>query len=102
MTSSGGFSGASTNGDQVRAHASMVGLGVMLHCSFRAALSTARNVGQQIDPWLLAQLQPGLSTKGDILRALGVPSRKSVIQDREAWIYDYSLEEHVGLVFGSV
>jgi len=56
--------------------------------------------GVQIDPWLLAQLQPGISTKGDILRALGVPSRKTVIQDREAWVYDYSLEETWVLLLG--
>jgi outer membrane protein assembly factor BamE (lipoprotein component of BamABCDE complex) len=49
--------------------------------------------GTEIDPLLLAQLQPGLSTKGDVLRVLGVPTRNAVIQDREAWIYDYSLEE---------
>jgi outer membrane protein assembly factor BamE (lipoprotein component of BamABCDE complex) len=56
--------------------------------------------GARIDPWLLAQLQPGISTKGDILRALGVPSRKTVIQDREAWVYDYSLEETWVLFLG--
>jgi outer membrane protein assembly factor BamE (lipoprotein component of BamABCDE complex) len=56
--------------------------------------------GTEIDPLLLAQLQPGLSTKSDVLRVLGVPTRKAVIQDREAWIYDYSLEETWVLFLG--
>ena len=56
--------------------------------------------GTEIDPLLLAQLYPGLSTKGDVLRVLGVPTRNAVIQDREAWIYDYSLEEHWVLFLG--
>ena len=50
--------------------------------------------GRDIDPLLLAEVTPGVSTKSDILRILGVPSRKSVIQDREAWVYDYSTEEN--------
>jgi outer membrane protein assembly factor BamE (lipoprotein component of BamABCDE complex) len=50
--------------------------------------------GRDIDPLLLAEIAPGISTKSDILRILGVPSRKSVIQDREAWVYDYSTEEN--------
>jgi outer membrane protein assembly factor BamE (lipoprotein component of BamABCDE complex) len=56
--------------------------------------------GTDIDPLLLSQLQPGLSTKGDVLRVLGLPTRKSVIQDREAWVYDYSLEENWLLFLG--
>ncbi|HZC00079.1 MAG TPA: hypothetical protein VE844_01540, partial [Gammaproteobacteria bacterium] len=35
-----------------------------------------------------------------VLRVLGVPSRQSVIQDREAWVYDYSLEENWVLFLG--
>jgi hypothetical protein len=42
---------------------------------------------------LLSQLQTGLSTKSDVLRVLGVPTRKAVIHEREAWIYDHSVEE---------
>jgi outer membrane protein assembly factor BamE (lipoprotein component of BamABCDE complex) len=56
--------------------------------------------GTEIDPQLLALLQPGVSTKSDVLRVLGVPSRKSVIQEREAWVYDYSLEENWLLFLG--
>jgi len=56
--------------------------------------------GTDIDPLLLSQLQPGLSTKADVLRVLGLPTRKSVIQDREAWVYDYSLEENWLLFLG--
>jgi outer membrane protein assembly factor BamE (lipoprotein component of BamABCDE complex) len=56
--------------------------------------------GTDIDPQLLTQLYPGISTKSDVLRVLGVPSRKSVLQDREAWIYDYSLEENRVLFLG--
>jgi outer membrane protein assembly factor BamE (lipoprotein component of BamABCDE complex) len=56
--------------------------------------------GTEIDPLLLAQLQPGLSTKEDVLRVRGVPTRNGVIQDREAWIYDYSREEHWVLFLG--
>jgi outer membrane protein assembly factor BamE (lipoprotein component of BamABCDE complex) len=56
--------------------------------------------GMDIDPQLLALLQPGISTKSDVLRVLGVPARKAVIQDREAWVYDYSLEETWVLFLG--
>jgi outer membrane protein assembly factor BamE (lipoprotein component of BamABCDE complex) len=56
--------------------------------------------GAEIDPLLLAQLQPGLSTKSDVLRVLGVPTRKAVIHDRDAWVYDYSLEETWVLFLG--
>jgi outer membrane protein assembly factor BamE (lipoprotein component of BamABCDE complex) len=56
--------------------------------------------GVEIDPQLLALLQPGASTKSDVLRVLGVPTRKSVIQDHEAWVYDYSLEENWVLFLG--
>lgn len=56
--------------------------------------------GTDVDPQLLAQLYPGISTKSDVLRVLGVPSRESVIQDREAWVYDYSLEENWVLFLG--
>jgi outer membrane protein assembly factor BamE (lipoprotein component of BamABCDE complex) len=56
--------------------------------------------GREIDPQLLAQLQPGLSTKSDVLRVLGLPTRKSVLQDREAWVYDYNLEENWVLFLG--
>jgi outer membrane protein assembly factor BamE (lipoprotein component of BamABCDE complex) len=50
--------------------------------------------GRDIDPLLLAEVTPGVSTKSDILRILGVPTRESVIQDREAWVYEYSTEEN--------
>jgi len=50
--------------------------------------------GVDIDPIHLAQVQRGISTKADVLRVLGVPSRKSVLQDREAWVYDFSVEEN--------
>ena len=50
--------------------------------------------GVDIDPFRLAQIQRGVSTKADVLRILGVPSRKSVLQEREAWVYDFSLEEN--------
>jgi outer membrane protein assembly factor BamE (lipoprotein component of BamABCDE complex) len=56
--------------------------------------------GTEVDPHLLAQLYPGISTKSDVLRVLGVPSRESVIQDREAWVYDYVLEENRVLFLG--
>jgi outer membrane protein assembly factor BamE (lipoprotein component of BamABCDE complex) len=56
--------------------------------------------GTEIDPFLLAQLQPGLSTKSDVLRVLGVPSRRAVIRDRDAWVYDYNLEETWVLFLG--
>jgi outer membrane protein assembly factor BamE (lipoprotein component of BamABCDE complex) len=50
--------------------------------------------GRDIDPLLLAEVTPGVSTKSDILRILGVPTRESVIQDREAWVYEHSTEEN--------
>jgi outer membrane protein assembly factor BamE (lipoprotein component of BamABCDE complex) len=50
--------------------------------------------GTAIDPLLLADVTPGVSTKSDVLRILGVPSRESVIQDHEAWVYEYSTEEN--------
>ena len=50
--------------------------------------------GTDIDPIHLAQVQRGVSTKADVLRVLGVPSRKSLLQDREAWVYDFNLEEN--------
>jgi len=68
-------------------------LGFVFALLLQGCLVDRKERGAAVDPWLLAQLQPGISTKGDILRVLGVPSRKTVIQDREAWIYDYSLEE---------
>jgi len=56
--------------------------------------------GVEIDSQQLALLYPGISTKSDALRLLGVPTRKSVIQDHEAWVYDYSLEETWVLLLG--
>jgi outer membrane protein assembly factor BamE (lipoprotein component of BamABCDE complex) len=56
--------------------------------------------GTEIDPLLLSQLQPGLTTKTDVLRTLGVPTRNGVVQDRDAWIYDYSIEKHSVLFLG--
>jgi outer membrane protein assembly factor BamE (lipoprotein component of BamABCDE complex) len=56
--------------------------------------------GVDIDPRLIEQLHPGISTKGDVLRLLGVPSRQSIIQDREAWVYEFSLEENRVAFFG--
>lgn len=56
--------------------------------------------GVDIDPHLLGQLYPGVSTKGDVLRVLGVPSRQSIIQNREAWMYEFSLEETRVAFFG--
>ena len=56
--------------------------------------------GTEIDPLLLSQLQPGLSTKTDVLRVLGVPTRNAVVRDRDAWIYDYSIEKHSVLFLG--
>src|SRR5262245_31697239 len=56
--------------------------------------------GTEIDPLLLSQLQPGLTTKTDVLRVLGVPTRNGVVQDRDAWIYDYSIEKHSVLFLG--
>ena len=73
---------------------------VMLPLLLQGCLVDRKQRGTEIDPQLLAQLQPGLSTKGDVLRMLGVPTRNAVIQDREAWIYDYNLEEHWVLFLG--
>lgn len=50
--------------------------------------------GADIDPLRLAQVRRGVSTKADVLSVLGVPSRKSVLQEREAWVYDFSAEEN--------
>jgi hypothetical protein len=75
-------------------------LGFMFALLLQGCLVDRKERGTRIDPWLLAQFPAGISTKGDILRALGVPSRKTVIQDREAWVYDYSLEETWVLFLG--
>jgi outer membrane protein assembly factor BamE (lipoprotein component of BamABCDE complex) len=56
--------------------------------------------GVDIDPRLVGELLPGASTKGDVLRLLGIPSRQSIIQDREAWLYEYNLEENWVAFFG--
>lgn len=50
--------------------------------------------GTDVDPLRLALVERGVSTKADVLRVLGAPSRKSVIQGREAWMYEYSAEEN--------
>lgn len=76
----------------------MVGLVVALF--LQGCLVDRKERGAPVDPWLLSQLQSGVSTKGDILRVLGVPSRKTVMQDREAWVYDYNLEETWVLFLG--
>jgi outer membrane protein assembly factor BamE (lipoprotein component of BamABCDE complex) len=67
---------------------------------FSGCLVDRKQRGVEVDPQLLALLLPGTSTKSDVLRVLGIPSRKSVIQDHEAWIYDYSLEETWVLFLG--
>jgi outer membrane protein assembly factor BamE (lipoprotein component of BamABCDE complex) len=67
---------------------------LVLPLLLQGCLVDRKQRGTDIDPLLLSQLQPGLSTKSDVLRVLGVPTRKSVIEDREAWVYDYSLEEN--------
>jgi outer membrane protein assembly factor BamE (lipoprotein component of BamABCDE complex) len=67
---------------------------------FQGCLVDLKEHGTEIDPLLLGQLQPGLSTKADVLRVLGVPTRNAVIRDREAWVYDYSLEKHTVLFLG--
>ena len=72
----------------------------MLPLLLQGCLVDLKERGAEIDPVLLAQLQPGLSTKADVLRVLGVPTRNSVVQDREAWIYDYSIEKHSVLFLG--
>jgi outer membrane protein assembly factor BamE (lipoprotein component of BamABCDE complex) len=71
---------------------------VVLLCS--GCLVDRKQRGTEIDPQRLAWLYPGVSTKNDVLRILGVPSRKSVMQDHEAWVYDYSLEETWVLFLG--
>ena len=75
-------------------------LGLVWALLLQGCLVDRRERGMEIDPLLLAQLQPGLSTKADVLRILGVPTRKTVVQDREAWIYDYNLEENWVLFLG--
>ena len=50
--------------------------------------------GTDVDPLRLALVERGSSTKADVLKILGVPSRKSVLQNREAWLYDFSAEEN--------
>jgi outer membrane protein assembly factor BamE (lipoprotein component of BamABCDE complex) len=72
----------------------------MLPLLLQGCLVDLKERGTEIDPLLLAQLQPGLSTKADVLRVLGVPTRNSVVQDREAWMYDYSIEKHSVLFLG--
>jgi hypothetical protein len=76
----------------------MLLLVVLLFCG--GCLVDRKQRGAEVDPQLLALLYPGISTKSDALRVLGVPSRKSVIQDHEAWVYDYSLEETWVLLLG--
>jgi outer membrane protein assembly factor BamE (lipoprotein component of BamABCDE complex) len=82
----------------VRAHRWWVVVVALLLLS--GCLVDRKQRGTDVDPQLLAQLYPGISTKSDVLRVLGVPSRESVIQDREAWVYDYSLEENWVLFLG--
>jgi hypothetical protein len=67
---------------------------VVLPVFLQACFVDLKERGAEIDPLLLSYLQPGLSTKPDVLRVLGVPTRDAVVQDREAWVYDYSLEKH--------
>jgi outer membrane protein assembly factor BamE (lipoprotein component of BamABCDE complex) len=73
---------------------------LVLPLLLQGCLVDRKQRGTEIDPSLLAQLYPGLSSKGDVLRVLGIPTRNAVIHDREAWIYDYSLEEHWVLFLG--
>src|SRR5215475_15473237 len=73
---------------------------LMFPMLLQGCLVDRKQRGTEIDPLLLAQLQPGLSTKGDVLRVMGVPTRNAVVQDREAWVYDYSLEKHWVLFLG--
>ncbi len=75
-------------------------LSLIVPLLFGGCLVDRKQRGTEIDPQLLALLHPGISTKGDVLRVLGVPTRKSVIQDHEAWVYDYSLEENWLLFLG--
>jgi outer membrane protein assembly factor BamE (lipoprotein component of BamABCDE complex) len=69
----------------------VVGIVVVL---LSGCLVERKQRGVDIDPQRLGQLQPGLSSKADVLRVLGLPSRQSIIRDREAWIYEFSLEEN--------
>jgi outer membrane protein assembly factor BamE (lipoprotein component of BamABCDE complex) len=73
---------------------------VVLSCLLQGCLVDLKERGTEIDPLLFSQLQPGLSTKPDVLRVLGVPTRNAVVQDREAWVYDYSIEKHSVLFLG--
>jgi outer membrane protein assembly factor BamE (lipoprotein component of BamABCDE complex) len=75
----------------------VVGVVVLL---LSGCLVERKQRGVDIDPRMLGQLQPGVSAKADVLRVLGVPSRQSVIQDREAWMYEFSLEENQVAFFG--
>jgi len=84
---------------QVRLRRSGVLL-LILPLLLNGCLVDRKQRGTEIDPQQLALLFPGISTKSDVLRVLGVPSRQSVIQDREAWVYDYSLEENWVLFLG--
>jgi outer membrane protein assembly factor BamE (lipoprotein component of BamABCDE complex) len=69
------------------------GLVLLLALLLQGCFVDRKQHGTEVDPLLLSQLQAGFSTKSDVLRVLGIPTRKTVIQDREAWVYDYSLEE---------
>jgi outer membrane protein assembly factor BamE (lipoprotein component of BamABCDE complex) len=73
---------------------------VVLLVFLQGCLVDLKERGTEIDPLLFSQLQPGLSTKAEVLRVLGVPTRNSVVQDREAWIYDFSIEKHSVLFLG--
>jgi outer membrane protein assembly factor BamE (lipoprotein component of BamABCDE complex) len=73
---------------------------VVLPVFLQSCLVDLKERGTEIDPLLFSYLQPGLATKADVLRVLGVPTRNAVVQDREAWIYDYSIEKHSVLFLG--
>jgi outer membrane protein assembly factor BamE (lipoprotein component of BamABCDE complex) len=73
---------------------------VVLPVFLQGCLVDLKKRGTEIDPLLLSQLQPGLTTKPDVLRVLGVPTRNAVVQDRDAWIYDYSIERRSVLFLG--
>ena len=73
---------------------------VVLPVLLQGCLVDLKERGTEIDPLLFSYLQPGLSTKADVIRVLGVPTRNAVVQDREAWIYDYSIEKHSVLFLG--
>ncbi len=73
---------------------------LVLPLLLQGCLVDRKQRGTEIDPLLLAQLQPGLSTKSDVLRVLGVPTRRAVLQDRDAWVYDYNREETWVLFLG--